>query len=49
MLKPYSLPAVVDRYSSGRYRDRYDELMEGLLERNTVRIEDGTYHANAPR
>ena len=40
---------MVDRYFQGRYRDRYDALMEGLLERNIVRIEDGTYYANVAR
>jgi len=42
-------PAVVDRYFQGRYRDRYDALMEGLLERNKVQIEDGIYYANVAR
>jgi len=37
---------VVDRYFQARYRGRYDVLMEGLLERNIMRIEDGIYYAN---
>jgi len=49
LLKSCWFPAVVDRYFQGRYRDRYDALMEGLLERNLVRIEDGTYYANVER
>lgn len=49
LLKSKWFPAVVDRYFQGRYRDKYNALMEGLLERNTVRIEDGTYYANVPR
>ena len=49
LLKSCWFPAVVDRYFEGRYRDTYDALMEGLLERNIIRIEDGAYHANVAR
>ncbi len=49
LLKSYWFPAVVDRYFRGGYRDTYDALMEGLLERNIIRIEDGVYHANVAR
>jgi hypothetical protein len=42
-------PAVVDRYFQGRYRNMYDALMEGLVERDIIRIENGSYHANVTR
>ena len=41
--------AVVDRTFRGRYRNRYDALIEDLPERNIIRIEDGIYHANVER
>ncbi len=47
--KTHWYPAVVDRYFQGRYRNRYEAVMEDLLERNIVRIEDGIYYANVPR
>jgi len=45
----HGFPVVVDRCFHGRYRRRYDRLIEDLLERNTIRIEDGIYHADVAR
>ncbi|MDZ4163868.1 MAG: MBL fold metallo-hydrolase [Smithellaceae bacterium] len=38
--------AVVDLYFEGRYQEKFDELIEEFLRRNTVYIKDGYYHTS---
>jgi hypothetical protein len=44
LMTTYWFRAVVDLYFEGRYQEKFNELMEELLRRNTVIVKDGYYH-----
>ncbi|MEW6374420.1 MAG: MBL fold metallo-hydrolase [Thermodesulfobacteriota bacterium] len=44
LLTTHWFKAVVDLYFEGRYQEKFDEIMEELIERNIVFIKDGYYH-----